>query len=99
MEYTRRDAERAFERLCDALDRPHGDTWARGEDGQFHSLVGVWSLDYAGCYGGYVVEEISNLGGGVSRPLGEMRRTAREFCDAVSFTLRALELAQTVGAR
>lgn len=80
--YTRKDAEACFERLLKVTGHRHADSW---------NDVGGWQLDYAGCYGGYVVEEICTPGGGVRHPLGDRRRTAREFCEAVWFAERAIE--------
>lgn len=72
--YTRRDAERAFERLVYALaDPPEGKHW---------------TLDYAP--GGYVVELVDNVTGGVSQPFGPMRRNARDFVQAVRFLTDAM---------
>lgn len=58
------------------------------------AYVGAWTLDHNSIYGGYVIEEIYNTGGGVSQPFGSMRRTAREFCDAVYFAENALRAAK-----
>lgn len=44
----------------------------------------------------YIASEIVNDGGAVTLPLGEMRRPAREMCEAMWFALRALEVAQRV---
>lgn len=82
MRYTRKDAEAAFERLCKAT----GHRIASSYDD-----IGAWELDYASEYGGYTVNEIVNDAGGVNRPLGDQRRSAREFCDAVYFAERVLE--------
>jgi hypothetical protein len=54
------------------------------------AYVGAWTLDHNSVYGGFVIEEIHNDGGGVSQPFGSMRRNAREFCDAVYFAENAL---------
>lgn len=58
------------------------------------ACVGAWTLDHNSVYGGYVIEEIFNVGGGVTLPFGSMRRTAREFCDAVYFAENALRAAE-----
>ncbi len=54
--------------------------------------VGAWALDYAAPYGGFVVHEMHNEGGGVGCPLGHTRHNAREFCALVRFTLDALRV-------
>jgi hypothetical protein len=84
-QYTRKDAERALKRLAAATGHRLVDSW---------NDVGAWRLDYAACYGGFVVYEVSNDAAGISTPFGHERRTAREFCDAVRFALYAIEQAQ-----
>jgi hypothetical protein len=83
--YTRKDAERALGRLAAATGHRIAASY---------SDVGAWELDYAACYGGYMVHEVGNEAHGVSTPFGHERRTAREFCDAVAFALYAVEQAQ-----
>lgn len=100
--YTRKDAERAFERLCEALNKPQGHyrTLAEGEksnmaNGQtFSTIPGGWALDYNPVYGGCVIEELSPTPGEtwVSTPFGMMRRSPREFCQFVSDVLNGLAL-------
>lgn len=85
LRYTRKDAESALQRLAEATGHRVATSY---------SDIGGWSLDYAPIYGGFVIHEISTAGGGVSTPFGDRRRPAREFCDAVSFALRALESAR-----
>jgi len=53
--------------------------------------IGAWTLDYAAFYGGYVIEEISNAGGGVFHPLTERRLSASEFATACRFAILAIE--------
>jgi hypothetical protein len=83
--YTRKDAENAFERLLTATGNRRSTSW---------NDVGGWNLDYAACYGGYVVEEVNNPSGGISQPFGSQRRTAREFVDCVRFACDAISLAK-----
>lgn len=103
MRYSRKDAESAFEQLCVLLGKSTDVTCstartANGTDLERHEArgwrwnVGAWRLDYNGAYGGYQVQEIFNDSGGVSCPLGDLRRTAREFCESVYFVRRALEV-------
>lgn len=87
MRYSRKDAERAFERLCALLDK---EASVYGRDGA-RWAIGAWRLDFDGAYGGYQVQEIVNSQGAVTCPLGDMRRTAREFCESVYFVQRCLE--------
>lgn len=79
--YTKKDAEAAFDRLCAATGH------SRAEAYNDH---GAWSLDYVACYGGFVVEEIDDVSCGVSHPMGERRRSAREFVQAVRFAIDAI---------
>jgi hypothetical protein len=79
-----------------------GNYWEPVADGTLWTLegnensarVGAWGLDYNPTYGGFVIEEIFNEGGGVSQPFGSMRRSARDFCDAVYFAENALRAAK-----
>jgi hypothetical protein len=79
--YTRKDAEAAFDRLCAATGHRRATAY---------NDVGGWSLDYAACYGGFVIESPCNDGGGITQPFGSRRRTAREFCDVVRFAIDAI---------
>lgn len=113
--YSRKDAQKAFERLASALGKtcsdehgnlfngnpyndptPAGRLWddvvEHGVHVGLRAAVGAWSLDYNGVYGGFVVHEMFNDGGGVSEPFGSMRRNAREFCAAARFALDALHV-------
>ncbi len=66
-----------------------GQLWTRvGNDNR--AYVGAWTLDYNPIYGGCVVHEMFNDGGGVTQPMGSMRRTPREFCEAVHFAFDAI---------
>ena len=90
--YSRKDAERAFDRLAYALGKQHT-RWEQ-VDGRNVVNVGSWHLDCAPIYGGYVVNEICNEGGGITQPFGMLRHPAREFCALVNFALAAIELAK-----
>ena len=50
--------------------------------------IGSWELDHAPCYGGYVINEIVNTGGGIMSPFGTHRMKANAFYDFL-FALRA----------
>jgi len=52
--------------------------------------VGGWRLDYNPVYGGIVIEEIVNEGGGVSHPFGDRRLAPGEFLRTIMFALRVL---------
>jgi hypothetical protein len=47
--YTRKDAEAALNRLCAATGRRRAN---------WHGDIGALQLDYAACYGGFVVHEV-----------------------------------------
>jgi hypothetical protein len=79
--HTRRDAELAFSLLCDALGKRKATDYRD---------KGAWTLDYAACYGGYVVHELLPSGG-ITEPFGSTRVSAREFCGRVNFLVRALD--------
>lgn len=93
--YTRKDAERAYIRLRDALGKKEN-VWTR-EGNENRPVVGGWNLDWNPTYGGGVVEEICNENGGVNMPLGYQRRNAREFVAAVQFALDVLRVASPNG--
>jgi hypothetical protein len=68
---------------------PAGELWTRvGSD--YVATVGAWMLDYNPVYGGFVIHQMGNEGGGVSCPMGHTRKPAREFCEAVRFAIDAL---------
>lgn len=79
---TKKQVVAQFERLLAVL----GKRRARG-----FGDVGGWRLDYQPDYGGIVIEEIDNTGGGVSHPIMERRLPPREFVTAIHFTIRAIE--------
>lgn len=89
--YTKKDVGGCASRLADDLGKKFGACWTR-KDGKLQAVVGCWSVDYNPTYGGAVIEEIVNTGGGVTHPFGSMRRKAREFCDTTRFAQDAIRL-------
>ncbi len=81
--YTFKDAEQCFENLLRTLGRHRA---------RSYNDIGGWKLDYNPTYGGVVIEEIVNEGGGITHPLIPTRLTPREFCQTVNFTIHALRL-------
>lgn len=80
--YTRKDADKAFARLCEATGR-------RSSTFTNHK-AGDWYLDYNAYYGGCVIEEYLTdepEGSGITHPLGSTRRSPREFVQCVNFAL------------
>jgi hypothetical protein len=88
--YTRKDAERCFIRLTDAI----GARRAKSFDD-----VGALTLDYQSVYGGVTVEQISNKGGAITHPFGSERLKPSEFCNAVRFAEKALQYGKGGGLK
>lgn len=51
---------------------------------------GAYSLDYVGCYGGYVIERICADSSGVWHPFGQQRHSAKEAYDQYWFAVEVL---------
>ena len=84
--YTRKDAERAFERLITAIG---------GRIAQSYNDVGAYRLDWNATYGGGNIELITSNGGGVRQPFGAQRHSAREFVQMVRFAIDTLSEVKT----
>lgn len=80
--YTRKDAETAFIALCAALGKRVAADWRDR---------GAWTLDYAACYGGYVVAELTE-NGGQGHPLGHTRRSAKDFYLTAWYAVDAIRI-------
>ena len=52
-------------------------SYTRAEDGKLSANIGNYHLYYA--YGGVNLHRMTNTGGGVNTPLGEVTRTKREL--------------------
>jgi len=89
---TEADARSAARRLADALGHPYG-SWEQdnGTRSGYRAIIGGWDLDYNPTYGGCVITEIVNDGGGIRHPLTEARQPLATFCSMVNFTLAALD--------
>lgn len=85
MRTTKAEVEAVFGRLLTVLGKPRAQRW---------NDVGGWSLDYAACYGGWVITEVVNMDGGITHPLGEGRLPAREFVRAMHFAIRTVGVLQ-----
>lgn len=59
--------------------------------GGYKAKIGCWELDCNPVYGGCVINEMMNEGGGVTQPFGERRRKPQEFCEAIWFADKVLE--------
>lgn len=78
---TRKDAQRSFERLINAIG---------GRVATAYNDVGAYRFDYNATYGGVNIELINNAGGGVSQPFGSQRMKPAEFVQAVRFACDVL---------
>lgn len=83
---TKKDVEAAFDRLLEAIG---------GKRATSCSDVGGYRLNHNSCYGGWVIEQVTNESGGVDCPFGHRRMPATEFCVAVYFACRAIEQEHT----
>ena len=81
--YTRKDAEKAFDRLMRATKKDRA---------RSYKDVGCYELDYNATYGGCVIHKIENERGGGSLPFGLHKMTPYEFCTAVDFAIIARQL-------
>jgi len=81
--YTRKDALAAFERLAcqlQGVETALAPVWTRDGNSNI-ARVGALVLDYNPTYGGAVIGQITNEGGG-ERHLGR-RQSPSEFCAAI----------------
>jgi hypothetical protein len=93
MRTTKAQVDAAFDVLCNVLGKSTK-TWRTPPDSYTRAVIGAWYLDRNTVYGGYVVHEMANEGGGVRAPLGSMRMSGAEFVNAVRFALDVLEIAR-----
>ena len=80
-----------FRRLATTLGKEHGDCWKKVGNKNV-AKIGCWNFDYNPTYGGGVVVEIINEGGGEDMPLGMGRQKTEEFCRSVEMIEKALEI-------
>ncbi len=78
---TRKQAEAVFGHLLNAMGR---------YPAQSYNHVGGLRIDYNPTYGGAVIEEILNAGGGVNHPFGDRRMPLGEFVQAMHFAINVL---------
>lgn len=81
MRVNKQNIKSRFIALCDALGKRVATNYKD---------VGAWSLDYARCYGGYIIVEIMEHG--ESHPFGHERVSANELYTMINFALRAIAL-------
>ena len=75
---TKKDVESLFAHFLEVTNRKPART--------YNDVGGYW-IDYKGFYGGWVIERISNTGGGVSCPFGMRRLSTTEMYNALHFAL------------
>ena len=88
---TKKDARRCAESLAKALNKKFGKCWKR-IDGKNVAEIGCWEYDHNSIYGGGLIEEIMNEGGGVDLPFGSRRLKPDTFCVATRFAETALKI-------
>ena len=82
---TIKHAQASLARLAQAT----GNRIARPYNREHGHDVGGWALDYNPTYGGVVIIEYINNGGGQNTPITSNRMGLREFVDSVNFAIRA----------
>ena len=92
--YTVKDAEGCFSLLMDVLKVPKR---FRGDKGSCYTKggkakVGCIYLEHS--FYGFNINKIANEAGGVSQPFGLENKSAKEFCKAAHFAVRAIEFKQ-----
>jgi len=63
-----------------------------GTPAQSYNDVGGFLLDYNPTYGGYSIQRVSNVRGGVDEPFGAYKMKASEFWYALKFAMDAIEV-------
>ncbi len=91
--FTKKDAERAFERLCQLMGVQANPPMERAPDGRGSVFAtDGWRLDYAPAYGGYAIRSLTKGTTGEGEPFGSSRRSARDLWQLVNDIERAFEL-------
>jgi hypothetical protein len=57
-----------------------------------YGFVGGWCLDYAGCYGGWYIQQVDDSGGGISGPFGYRRHKTKEMYNMICFAREVVRL-------
>ena len=78
--YTKKDAQKAFERLLVNINGAQGYS------------EGCYYLDYNATYGGCIIHLVVNKEGCVTTPFSTRRMNPFEFCMAINFAIRAIQL-------
>lgn len=91
--YTKKDAEKCAENLANTLKKKFGKCWRR-EGNKNVAQVGCWEYDHNSTYGGGVIHEMVNEGGGVDEPFGSRRLKPDTFCVATRMAERAVKISK-----
>jgi len=88
--YTKKDAMRCAKSFASVIGKKQvGDCW-KVVNGKNVAKIGCWEVDYNPIYGGAIITEIHNAGGGITHPLGEGRLRPFEFCRSLQIAERAI---------
>lgn len=90
MRYTKSEVHGMFKRLLKAIGKQQGPILINDNADGVDHFPGGWILAHNSTYGGYVIEQ-EEESGGVSHPLGSMRRSAREMYLSMLMAAQALE--------
>lgn len=69
-----------------------GDDWVAPCELGTYRTVGAWTLDYAGCYGGWVIEQIDSKFGAIDHPFGHKRHNISQMYAMICFSRESLRL-------
>ena len=83
--------EMIFARFARTMGKKIGG-YTKLKNGKFKANVGNWTLSYNPTYGGYVIEQIYNAGGGVSQPFGSQRHKPTQFITMMRFAMDAIDI-------
>jgi len=91
--YTRKEANGCAERLAKIVGKQFGNCHVKdpSTESGWRWIEGCWTTDYNTTYGGIKMVEIMERGA-QSDILGERRRSPREFCEAVWFAEKVLDI-------
>jgi hypothetical protein len=84
-------ADLAFRRLARAMGKKVGG-YTKLKSGKLKANIGAWTLNSNPTYGGYVIEQIYNAGGGVTHPLTSRRFPKGAFIAMCNFASSAIDL-------
>jgi len=92
MKNARRNVGDSASRLAKTLGKEFGGCWKKDKSGNLKAKVGCWNVDYNPTYGGAMITEVVNVGGGITSPFGFKRRKPEDFIDSVNMAITAIEI-------